>query len=87
MVIPFGFNLLLDIVFSFIAECQKDSVQQDLRLKIMNQFGKILASIVEQEKVLKHKMDNSIRSVLHRMIGFLTGIAQHDLKEVEAATK
>ena len=58
IVIPFGFNMLLEITFTFINECQKGTALPELRKMTVNQYGSILYSIVESEKVLKDKMDN-----------------------------
>jgi len=57
-------------------------VLPDLRKMIVTQFGNILCSIVEAEKVLKDKLDDSMRAVVHKMIVFLNDITILKVKDI-----
>ena len=64
VLVPFGFNLLLEMTFVLIAQCKTDVMPYELRYLILEEYRNILSSLVKadlifNEKVLKPLRENN----------------------------
>ena len=51
VIIPFGFNLLLELTFVLIVQCKSDVLPLQLRSMIIIEYGHILQSLVKADQI------------------------------------
>lgn len=56
MVIPFGFNLLLELTFVLIVQCKSDVLPVQLRSMIIIEYDNILQSLVKADQIFTEKV-------------------------------
>ena len=56
MIVPFGFNLLLELTYLFIVQCKSVVVPKKLKYIILEEFKLILESLVEAKRLYHDKV-------------------------------
>lgn len=51
MLIPFGFNLLLELTFVLIVQCKSDVLPVQLRSMIIQEYDNILQSLIQADQI------------------------------------
>ena len=56
LIIPFGFNLLLELTYVFIAHCKSDVLPIQLRTMIIKEYQIILKSLVSADSLFSNEI-------------------------------
>lgn len=53
LLIPFGLNLLLELTFIFIVQCNSEVLPIQLRTHILDEYSKIMKSLVQSDQIFQ----------------------------------